>query len=127
MPRLIGHYVRDEHLLLAQAIRKITPLPAQRERLRDRGLLKENYFADITTFDPATIQDDLATCENPTQLSESVKYVFVNGELEYEGGHPQKQKRGESCMGQEGSEPASDFSRLPSPLSSPSQRHRFEE
>jgi N-acyl-D-amino-acid deacylase len=115
MPRPIGHYMRDEHLLLAQAIRKITPLPAQRERLRDRGLLKENYFADITTFDPATIQD-LTTYENPTQLSEGVKYVFVKGQLEYEGGHLQKQKRGESCMGQEGTEPASDSSRFPSPV-----------
>jgi N-acyl-D-amino-acid deacylase len=94
MPRLIGHYVRDEHLLLLeQAIRKITPLPAQRERLRDRGLLKEKYFADITIFDPATIQDH-ATYENPTQLSEGVMYVFVNGQLKYEGGHLTETKAG---------------------------------
>ena len=45
MPRFLGHYVRDEHLLpLEQAVRKITSLPAQRERLRDRGLLKEGFF-----------------------------------------------------------------------------------
>jgi N-acyl-D-amino-acid deacylase len=87
MPRFLGHYVRDEHLLpLEQAIRKITSLPAQRERLRDRGLLQEGYFADITVFDPATIRDR-ATYENPTQLSEGVKYVFVNGQLEYEQDH----------------------------------------
>lgn len=99
MPRLLGHYVRDEHLLLLeQAIRKITSLPAQRERLRDRGLLKENYFADITIFDPATIQDH-ATYENPTQLSEGVKYVFVNGQLEYEGGHPTETKAGRVLHG----------------------------
>jgi N-acyl-D-amino-acid deacylase len=126
MPRLMGHYVRDEHLLLLeQAIRKITPLPAQRERLRDRGLLKESYFADITIFDPATIQDH-ATYENPTQLSEGVKYVFVIGQLKYEGGHLTETKAGECCMGQDGTEPASASSRLPSPLS-PSQCHRFEE
>ena len=35
----------------------MTSLPAQRERLLDRGLLKEGYFADITVFDAATIQD----------------------------------------------------------------------
>jgi len=87
MPRLLGHYVRDEQLLpLEQAIRKITSLPAQRERLRDRGLLREDYFADITIFDPAAIRDH-ATYENPTQLSEGIKYVFVNGQLEYEDGH----------------------------------------
>jgi len=87
MPRFLGHYVRDEHLLpLEQAIRKITSLPAQRERLRDRGLLKEGYFADVTIFDPATIKDK-ATYENPSLLSQGVKYVLVNGQLEYDDGH----------------------------------------
>ncbi len=86
MPRFLGHYVRDEHLLpLEQAIRKITSLPAQREHIRDRGLLKEGFFADITIFDPATIVDK-ATYENPAQISAGVKYVFVNGKLEYEDG-----------------------------------------
>ncbi|PYX73015.1 MAG: dihydroorotase [Acidobacteria bacterium] len=86
MPRFLGHYVREEHLLpLEQAIRKITSLPAQRERLRDRGLLREGFFADITIFDPATIIDK-ATYENPAEISVGVKFVFVNGKLEYEGG-----------------------------------------
>jgi N-acyl-D-amino-acid deacylase len=86
MPRFLGHYVRDEHLLpLEQAIRKITSLPAQRERLADRGLLKEGFLADITIFDPATIIDR-ATYQNPAQLSEGVRYVFVNGQLEYGAG-----------------------------------------
>ncbi len=86
MPRFLGHYVRDEHLLSwEQAIRKITSLPAQRERLRDRGLLKEGFFADITIFDPITIIDK-ATYKNPVATSEGVKYVFVNGKLEYEDG-----------------------------------------
>ncbi|HEY7095354.1 MAG TPA: D-alanyl-D-alanine carboxypeptidase/D-alanyl-D-alanine-endopeptidase [Terriglobales bacterium] len=87
MPRFLGHYVRDQHLVpLEQGIRKITSLPAQRERLRDRGLLKEGYFADVTVFDPNTIIDK-ATYENPNELSVGVKYVFVNGQLEYEDGH----------------------------------------
>jgi len=86
MPRFLGRYVRDEKLIpLEQAIRKITSLPAQRERLRNRGLLKEGYYADITIFDPATIRDR-ATYESPTQLSEGVKFVFVNGTLEYDDG-----------------------------------------
>ena len=94
MPRFLGHYVRDEHLLpLEQGIRKMTSLPAQREHLTDRGLLRQGFFADITIFDPATIRDR-ATYQNPAQLSEGIKYVFVNGQLEYEDGHMTGTKAG---------------------------------
>jgi N-acyl-D-aspartate/D-glutamate deacylase len=86
MPRFLGHYVRDLHLLpLEQAVRKITSLPAQRESLAARGLLKEGFFADITIFDPATISDQ-ATYTEPTRLSQGVKCVFVNGKVAYEDG-----------------------------------------
>jgi dihydroorotase/N-acyl-D-amino-acid deacylase len=94
MPRFLGHYARDQHLLpLEQGIRKMTSLPAQREHLVDRGLLKTGFFADITVFDPATIHDR-ATYQNPAQLSEGVKYVFVNGQLEYEDGRLTGRKAG---------------------------------
>jgi N-acyl-D-amino-acid deacylase len=86
MPRLLGHYVRELHLLtLPEAVRKITSMPAQREHLHDRGLLKPGYFADITVFDPNTIADK-ASYDHPDQVSEGVRFVFVNGQLEYEDG-----------------------------------------
>ena len=86
MPRFLGHYVRDLHLLpLEQAIRKITALPAQREHLTGRGLIKEGFFADITIFDPATIIDK-ATYTSPAQISQGVKYVIVNGQVAFEDG-----------------------------------------
>jgi len=86
MPRFLGHYVRDEHLLpLEQGIRKMTSLPAQREHLAGRGLLRQGYFADITIFDPATLSDT-ATYAQPAQLSKGVKYVFVNGQMEFADG-----------------------------------------
>ena len=86
MPRFVGHYVRDQKILpLEQGIRKMTSLPAQRERLVNRGLLKEGYFADISIFDAQSIQD-LATYTASSQLSKGVKYVFVNGQLEFEDG-----------------------------------------
>ena len=86
MPRFLGHYVRDQHLMpLEQAIRKITSMPAQREHLTNRGLLLAGFFADITIFDPDTIIDK-ATYANPVQLSQGVDYVFVNGQLEYDHG-----------------------------------------
>ena len=99
MPRFLGYYSRDLRLLpLEQAIRKITSLPAQRERLRDRGLLKAGYFADITVFDPANIRDR-ATYENSTALSEGIKYVFVNGQLEYGDGKLTGVKAGRPLRG----------------------------
>ena len=63
----------------------MTSLPAQRDRLLNRGLLKEGYFADITVFDPAALKD-VATYTEPARLADGVKYVFVNGQLEFEDG-----------------------------------------
>jgi len=86
MPRFLGHYSRDLKLVpLEQAVRKITSLPAEREHITDRGLLKPGYFADVTIFDPAKIIDR-ATYPKPGQLSEGVSYVLVNGQLEFEQG-----------------------------------------
>ncbi len=86
MPRFLGHYVRDQHLMLLDAaIRKITSLPAQREHLDGRGLLKPGYFADITIFDPATIIDH-ATFTKPDLLSEGIDFTIVNGQVEYDHG-----------------------------------------
>jgi dihydroorotase/N-acyl-D-amino-acid deacylase len=86
MPRFLGHYVRDEHLMPLEAgIRKITSLPAQREHLSDRGLLKPGYFADITIFDAATI-NDRATFTKPDQLSEGIDFTIVNGQIEFDHG-----------------------------------------
>src|SRR5467141_529764 len=86
MPRFLGHYVRDQHLLsLEAAVRKITSLPAQREHLDSRGLLKPAFFADITIFDPATIIDR-ATFTKPDQLSDGIDFTIVNGQIEYDHG-----------------------------------------
>jgi N-acyl-D-amino-acid deacylase len=77
--RLLGKYVREEKLLtLAEAIRKCTSLPASNLGLDRRGLLRENYFADVVVFDPQTIIDR-ATYEKPHQYAVGVKHVFVNG------------------------------------------------
>lgn len=77
--RLLGKYVREEQVIsLAEAIKKLTSLPAEHLKIRNRGLLKQGYFADIVIFDPTTIQDK-ATFENPHQYAEGVAHVFVNG------------------------------------------------
>jgi dihydroorotase/N-acyl-D-amino-acid deacylase len=78
-PRILGRYVRDEHLLtLEEAIRKMTSKAADRVHLSDRGLLRPGMVADITVFDPVTIRD-VSTFEDPKHYAVGVKHVFVNG------------------------------------------------
>ena len=78
-PRILRKYVREEHALsLEDAIRKFTALPAQQMRLTDRGVIKRGMWADVVIFDPAIIHD-LATYEQPNQLSKGMDYVLVNG------------------------------------------------
>jgi N-acyl-D-amino-acid deacylase len=77
--RLLGKYVRDEKIItLAEAVRRLTSLPATNLGLNHRGLLKVGMFADVVIFDPLTIADR-ATFENPHQYSVGVRDVFVNG------------------------------------------------
>lgn len=100
MPRFLGHYVRDLQLMpLEQAIRKVTSLPAQREHLTGRGLIKEGFFADITIFDPDNILDK-ATYTQPAQLAEGVKYVIVNGQVAFENGKATGAMAGKPLKGQ---------------------------
>jgi N-acyl-D-amino-acid deacylase len=78
-PRILHKYVRDEKkLTLEDAIRKFSSFPAERMRLTDRGVLKAGMWADLVVFDPAEVRD-LATFENPNQLSQGMEYVLVNG------------------------------------------------
>jgi N-acyl-D-amino-acid deacylase len=78
-PRILRKYVREEKLLtLEDAIRKFTSLPAARMRFADRGVLKTGMWADVVVFDPETVRD-LATFDQPNQLSEGMRFVLVNG------------------------------------------------
>jgi N-acyl-D-aspartate/D-glutamate deacylase len=100
MPRFLGHYVRELQLLpLEQAIRKITSLPAQREHLTGRGLIKEGFFADITVFDPGSIIDK-ATYTQPAQLAEGVQCVIVNGQIAFQNGKATEAMGGRALKGQ---------------------------
>jgi N-acyl-D-amino-acid deacylase len=87
-PRLFGKYVREERVVpLEDAVRKATSAVATRLGIRDRGMLLEGLKADIVVFNPATISDR-ATFERPHQLSEGVRWVFVNGQVVLaEGAH----------------------------------------
>jgi N-acyl-D-amino-acid deacylase len=77
--RLLGKYVREEKVIsLAEAIRKLSSLPASNLGLERRGLLAPGMFADVVVFDPVTIADR-ATFEQPQQYSVGIRHVFVNG------------------------------------------------
>lgn len=79
-PRKIRHFALDRGVIsLEDAIRSSTSLPAQIMGLKDRGMLREGYVADIVIFDAATIRDR-ATFENPHQYPDGIDYVFINGQ-----------------------------------------------
>ena len=102
--RLLGRYVRDEQVVsVEEAVRKLTSLPAENLRIRDRGQLAEGYFADIVVFDPETIQDH-ATYEDPHQYATGVAHVWVNGtqvlrDGEHTGATPGRVVRGPGWLG----------------------------
>ena len=86
-PRVLGKYTRDEKVLtLEDAVRKMTSLPAQVLGLKDRGLLREGYWADVVLFDPDTVADQ-ATYDDPKQYPKGIDYVLVNGAVVIDNGH----------------------------------------
>jgi N-acyl-D-amino-acid deacylase len=77
--RLLATYVREEKIIpLAEAIRRLTSLPAENLSLDRRGLLREGYYADVVVFDPAKIEAP-ATYEKPHQYAKGMAHVWVNG------------------------------------------------
>lgn len=80
--RIFSYYVKEKGMLTYEdAVRKMTHLPATYLGIgADRGLLKENYFADVVVFDPETIEDK-ATYDDPKQYTVGVEYVLVNGQI----------------------------------------------
>ena len=80
-PRVLGHYCRNLKLFpIEEAIRKMTSLPAKILGLKSRGLIKNNFFADLVVFSPKTIEDT-ATYKEPHSYPEGIEYVMVNGKM----------------------------------------------
>ncbi|HEY3862807.1 MAG TPA: D-aminoacylase [Verrucomicrobiae bacterium] len=97
--RLLGKYVREEKVIsLAEAVRRLTSLPAENLKLDRRGQLKTGYFADVVVFDPAKIQDH-ATFQNPHQYATGVMDVLVNGVQVIKGGGHTGAKPGQVVRG----------------------------
>ncbi|HWQ29107.1 MAG TPA: amidohydrolase family protein, partial [Dehalococcoidia bacterium] len=86
-PRLLARYVREEKLVsIEAAVHKLSALPARKFRLKDRGELREGFWADVTVFDPGSVADT-ATYENPRRFPKGIEYVIVNGRVVVDRGH----------------------------------------
>jgi N-acyl-D-amino-acid deacylase len=84
--RVLGKYVREQKVLtLEEAVRRMTSLPAQKFGLKDRGLLREGFAADVVVFDEKEVAD-LSTYTKPHAYSKGFQYVLVNGKVVIEEG-----------------------------------------
>ena len=105
--RLLGRYVRDEGAVpLEEAVRRLTSLPADNLKIRDRGRLEEGRFADVVVFEPQRIADR-ATFAEPHQYAVGVAHVLVNGvqvvrDGEHTGALPGRVVRGPGYTGEAG-------------------------
>ena len=87
-PRVLGHYGRLLGLFpLETAIYKMTGLTAKNFGLKDRGVLREGAFADLTLFNADTV-DSAATYEDPIAPAHGIETVIVNGVAVWQGGRP---------------------------------------
>jgi N-acyl-D-amino-acid deacylase len=93
-PRVLGRYCREEKLLsLPQAIHKMTQMPARRFGLPERGMIRENYYADLVLFDPEQVIDT-ATYSDPMRPAQGIAGVWVNGALSYNAQGPTQRRGG---------------------------------
>lgn len=97
--RVLGVYVREKKLLtLEEAIRKMSSATAQRLGIRDRGLLREGFYADVAVFDPDRVKD-MATFEKPHQYAVGVQFVLVNGKIVVDQGKHTGERPGKVIYG----------------------------
>jgi N-acyl-D-amino-acid deacylase len=97
--RVLSKYVRDDKALtLAEAIHRMSGLPATNLELDQRGFLRPGMFADVVVFDPATIADR-ATFEKPHQYAVGVRDVLVNGVMVLRNGEHTNARPGRALWG----------------------------
>lgn len=93
-PRVLGHYARDVGLMpLAEAVHRMSGLPAAEFGLKDRGAIRSGAYADVTVFDPLTVKDT-ATFEAPMQPAAGIELVLVNGQPVWQGGQTTGERPG---------------------------------
>ncbi|MGL5983549.1 MAG: amidohydrolase family protein [Cetobacterium sp.] len=96
-PRFIKNYIKTSKLSLLEGIRKISTLPAQKLKLKNKGKIMVGADADITIFSLEEIEDR-ATFKSPTEEPIGIKYVIVNGEVAYKNGEVVNSKLGKALI-----------------------------
>jgi len=95
-PRILGRYVREQKVLRwEEAVRKMTSLPAQKLRLKRKGLIAEQYDADVVIFDPKTVMDT-STYESPRSFPDGIDWVIVNGNIVVKNGEHTGERHGKT-------------------------------
>ena len=93
-PKVLGEYARERRLITMEtAVHKMTGMVAGRLGLKDRGLLREGFAADVTVFDPATVKDE-STYPDPHRYPTGIPYVIVNGAVAVDGSTMSAERRG---------------------------------
>jgi N-acyl-D-aspartate/D-glutamate deacylase len=93
-PRVLAKYVRELNVLtLEEAIRRMTSLPAKVFGLSRRGILQEGHCADITVFNPISVEDT-ATFHNPTAVARGIDLVLTNGKVVWKEGQHTGERAG---------------------------------
>lgn len=94
-PRVLGKYAREDKIFdLATAVKKMTSMPAEKLKLKNRGQIKKGCYADITIFNPETVIDN-ATFIDPHQFPTGIEYVIVNGKITVDKGKHTGEMSGE--------------------------------
>ncbi|MEZ4944802.1 MAG: D-aminoacylase [Cyclobacteriaceae bacterium] len=97
--RVLGRYVGERKVIgLEEAVRRMTSLPAQKFKFKERGLLREGFAADVVVFSESEVMD-MATFEKPHAYSKGFQYVIVNGELVIDEGKHTGMRSGTVLMG----------------------------
>jgi len=95
-PRILGRYVREQKVMSwEEAVRKMTSLPARKLRLKNKGMIAEQYDADVVVFNPATVIDT-STYETPRSFPEGIDWVIVNGKVVVKNGEHTGVRRGKT-------------------------------
>ena len=85
--KVLGEMARDRSIISQEeAVRKMTSLPAEQMQIKERGLIKEGYYADITIFNPQTVKSNVTFTKSFVH-SEGIEYVIINGKVVLDRGN----------------------------------------